>query len=236
MRNPATHLLLKRDRDIKQAMAKQLDRSYVVIGRGGGGRYDHLAWREMIVSGGPAVESAISMYLPQDLPDGIVEADGDQAFNPLFAEAVEFCPVPLTGWQEWAVDHLEDHRKRWLAELERIQKALEDEPMFAIPFGRFMSGSRHEDWVSSLGRVKLEPEKAFENWSENTNRGLVVADVWYFTRPYIIWPVEAAGILHRHVTHVRGLPFYLERPSLNIEPTAVREVYSIDPKPKTKPS
>ena len=208
-------LTLKHDFEIKQAMAQATSANRPVhIPEDRSGRYDELPLREMIVGFASDGDASIIKRLPMTAPG---DEDG-QSFDLLRAEVVEFCPVPLKLWQIWARHHLEIHRKQWISELKQVKDALASAPMCAIPFGRFVNADREgpENWISTeLKSARLSPEDAFENWAEAKNDGLALAEVLYFTRPYIIWPLESPGAL-RHVTHIQGRPpVYLERPSLH---------------------
>jgi len=84
--------------------------------------------------------------------------------------------------------------------------------MNALPFGRFINQDTEdaEQWVSQVstnGQI-LQNCRAAGLTDEDEAR------VWYYIRPYIVWPPEFPGSL-RHVTHIReSTPVYIERPAL----------------------
>lgn len=206
-------LSLKYDLQIKQAMASKIDRQ-PHIPEDRSGRYDNLPLREMIVGFARDGNAPLIERLPMKAPGN---EDG-HSFDLLRAEVVEFCPMPLERWQVWARGHLEMHRMQWIRELKQVKDALAGASMCAIPFGRFANADREgpEDWISpKLESVPLDPGDAFKNWTEVNLEGLAKADVLYFTRPYIIWPLESPGAL-RHVTHIQDKTVYLNRPSLHV--------------------
>ena len=224
-------LSLKHDLEIKQAMASKIDRQ-VHIPEDRSGRYDGLPLREMIVGFARDESAPIIERLPTKAP----ENEDGQSFDLLRAEVVEFCPMPLKRWQKWARHHLEMHRKQWIRELKQVKDALAGASMCAIPFGRFANADREgpEDWISpELKSASLNPAEAFENWTEVKNDGLTTAGILYFTRPYIIWPLEWPGAL-RHVTRIQGRSIYLERPSLHESFKMGPEVATADQAPPSR--
>jgi hypothetical protein len=198
-RNPAVPQFqhtLRPDKDIKTAVFRALQ---------GAGRNlntlrqvnhvparDLMALREMIVCHevGPGTPAS-------QIPDAALPGTEDP-FNPIFASVIEFCPIPLPGWQEWAETTLKERSAHWITQLKGVQERLRGARMFASPFGRFSFAEDPKVWVRELAHFTIEAEDIFVDVKQ-PSKDLVAPQIHYFERPLILWPPERSGAF-RHVS------------------------------------
>jgi len=204
---------LRKDKEIKDALVRFLypDSLYRdwLPRDDGSGRYERTALREVVVPCEQATLDAVASRLPKEDP-------ADLKPNYLLSEVIEFCPVATLEYQIRGKSVLEEHMTHWTGQLNVLRSRLQNERMYALPFGRFINHDTEDahQWVSQIKQANLSNSQIFQNCQLAGIPEDAVASVWYYTRPYIVWPTEFPGST-KHVTHIRkSTPVYIERPAL----------------------
>lgn len=196
---------LRPDTDIKRAVARFLKRLWQSpeIEHG---HNERLALREICLPCDSEDIASIRDRLPKTDPAGL-------EVNYLLSDVIVFCPMACPGWQARAKMILEEHVLYWREELIKVQKALIGQKMYAVPFGRFLNTQEGPDnWVSPVKTLSLANGEVFGNCEAAGISPHEKSDIWYYSRPYIVWP-NVSGEL-RHFTRVNGHMVVITRPEL----------------------
>lgn len=197
--------VLLQDADIKRTVAKALGRHWSPppdMDR----QNERSALREICVPCKPEDIVRLERRLPKADPAALDS-------NYLLSDIVVFCPIALPGWQSRAKIVLQQHVHHWRDELEQVRVQLQQKRMYAVPFGRFLISKEHSTWVSEVGRISVENRCIFQNCEGARIPPNAKSDIWFYSRPYIIWPVVPGTL--KHITYVDGNPpLTISRPEL----------------------
>jgi len=206
---------LRSDIEIKNAVALALEREWTPPEELDTSN-ERLALREICVPCQPDDLAGASGRLPTEDPAGLPT-------NHILLDVIVFCPIALPGWQARAGIVLMRQVQQWRDQLRRIQETLKHQPtatpgtwngtMYSAPFGWFLSRPENSTrWVSELQHVKIRRDKVFANCAEAGISGMEESPICYYTRPYILWPVEPGS--RTHVSLVNDRLLSIERPPL----------------------
>jgi hypothetical protein len=187
---------LRRDSEIKTAFAAVLNRHWSEPEEQDATK-EGIALREMCVACKNEDVAALSHLLPPHPPAAISRQDC------IFRDVITFCPMPFPNWQTRAKIVLEKHRKHWHAQLDGLRQVIGQRlsssrppswngSMYPLPFGQYLNST---SWISDLLEVEVDIDDFISNRME-LRLPPSKSKIYYFTRPYILWPVRPGTVEH----------------------------------------